>query len=137
MLRRRQAKHTSYQRGLWAENIAAIYLFLKGYRVLERRYKTAVGEVDLIVTPFNMIRLVLPHIGTHKNQIIFVEVKYRRDEVQALESITAPMRRRIEKAALTYMTKHHKEGCAMRFDVIVMGKPFFIRHLDNAWMAGA
>jgi putative endonuclease len=33
----------AYRRGLFAEAIAALLFCLKGYRILERRYKTPVG----------------------------------------------------------------------------------------------
>ena len=41
-------KHNDYKKGLWAERIARIFLMLKGYRILKNRYKTPVGEVDIV-----------------------------------------------------------------------------------------
>jgi len=109
--------------GLWAEYIAAIYLWLKGYRIMARRFKTPVGEVDLIV---------------RKGQaLVFVEVKLRKTFADALESINAKSRRRITKAA-QYFIMHNPQYAefGMRFDVIALGRGFSMRHLDNAWPAG-
>lgn len=112
-------KKRTYQRGLQAETLAALWLQVKGYRILERRYKTPVGEIDLIVQKGNMIA--------------FVEVKARATKDQALESLTSAMCRRIERAASYYISHHDKEHYDMRFDLITVTPPFFVHHLDNAW----
>ena len=44
-MRDRQAAHA---RGHHSESVAALYLRLKGYRILARRLKTHVGEIDLV-----------------------------------------------------------------------------------------
>lgn len=38
----------AYRHGLLAETIAALLLRLKGHRIIARRYKTPVGEIDLV-----------------------------------------------------------------------------------------
>ena len=38
----------AFQRGLSAENRAAPVLIAKAYRILERRWKTPFGEIDII-----------------------------------------------------------------------------------------
>jgi hypothetical protein len=38
----------AYRHGLFAETIAALLLRLKGHRIIARRYKTPVGEIDLV-----------------------------------------------------------------------------------------
>ncbi len=118
-------KALTYDRGVRAELYASLFLRLKGYKVLEQRYKTSMGEIDLIVRK--------------KNLIAFVEVKARRTQAEALESITPKMRKRIERAASYYMAHHSKIfECDMRFDLVALRpfsikSPFFITHLDNAW----
>ena len=52
---------TNYARGIWAERYAALYLFFKGFRILATRFKTPVGEIDLI--------------AVRNNVMVFVEVK--------------------------------------------------------------
>ena len=116
-------KQKTYDRGLWAENLAQAYLIVKGYRILEKRYKTKMGEVDII--------------AKKKKSIIFIEVKSRQTQRQALESITLIARRRIQGAALQYMSHKKLTDTAMRFDLITVVPPFNIQHLDNAWQAQA
>ena len=41
-------KQKTYDQGVWAEKYAAGYLVSKGYKILEERYKTQYGEIDLI-----------------------------------------------------------------------------------------
>ena len=116
-------KKKTYDRGVKAENVAALWLKLKGYKILERRYKTPVGEIDLIVR--------------RKNIIAFVEVKARVSKEAALECLTFSMRERIERAALQYISRHNIHGAQLRFDLITMSPPFKIHHLDNAWQGRA
>lgn len=115
-------KVVTYDRGLQAERLAALWLRIKGYKILAERYKTSVGEIDLIIQK--------------KNTLAFVEVKARQTHEQALESLTPNMRRRIEKAALSYCAYNNIEGFELRFDLITVQPPFFIHHLDNAWLQG-
>lgn len=113
------SKHT-YRAGLAAEMIAAIYLFLKGYRLVGWRAKTPVGEIDLI--------------AEKDGAVIFVEVKTRKEGAAALESVRPRAQGRIVRAALYYTAqKPDWQARALRFDVIALSPPFFIRHIDNAW----
>ena len=38
----------AYRHRLFAETVAALLLRLKGHRIVARRYKTPVGEIDLV-----------------------------------------------------------------------------------------
>jgi putative endonuclease len=116
-------KQQTYRHGVWAENMAALYMAGKGYRLLKKRYKTPVGEIDLIFKK--------------KDMLVFAEVKARKDPAAALESLTPSMRGRITQAALYYLSEHNLADCACRFDLITVTPPFAIHHLDNAWEAGA
>ncbi len=62
---RDKAKQIAEARGRRAENVAALYLRLKGYRILARRAKLFCGEIDLI--------------ARRSDTLAFIEVKYRRD----------------------------------------------------------
>lgn len=115
-------KRTAYRRGLWAENLAAGYLRVKGYRILERRYKTKGGEIDLI--------------AAKGETLAFVEVKARRDQAEALYAVNQKTQRRVEQAALHFLADYPDYSAwALRFDVIAISGPFSIKHLDNAWEA--
>jgi putative endonuclease len=50
-------------RGQVSEYLAALYRMLKGYRIVALRYRTKLGEIDIIAK---------------RNLAIFVEVKARR-----------------------------------------------------------
>jgi putative endonuclease len=75
--------------GLRAETIAALYLRLKGYRILARRYAISGGEIDLIARKFD--------------SIIFIEVKVRPDLISALTAIDAGKCRRISRAGAHWL----------------------------------
>lgn len=109
----------TYQKGLWAETYAAWVLRLKGYKILEQRYKTPVGEVDLI--------------ARKKSCLVFVEVKCRPTKEEGLQSITPKMKSRISRAASHFLTTQQGDRTTdIRFDVVVVSA-FRIWHLDNAW----
>ena len=123
-------KQKAYERGLEAEKAAAQYLRLKGYKILEQRYKTPGGEIDLI--------------AQKKEDLVFVEVKAHKDQEAALYAVNERSRRRIEAAAGHYISEHDEmAGMAMRFDVIVVPPAthnllgaLSVHHLDNAWLEG-
>src|SRR5262245_55959447 len=62
------------KRGRDAEAAAALWLRLKGYRILDSRVKTPKGEIDLIASKGKML--------------IFVEVKAREEQGKALDAVT-------------------------------------------------
>ncbi len=117
-------KQKTYDRGVWAEKYAAGYLVAKGYKILEARYKTQYGEIDLIIQKGDVIA--------------FVEVKSRRSIDEALESITPKMRTRIGNAAQYYLSQNEDAAyCDLRFEVMAIKPPLFLAHLDNAWYLDA
>lgn len=120
----KNSKQNVYRYGVWAEIIAAWFLRLKGYRVLARRYKTPVGEIDLV--------------AKRGRSIAFIEVKARQKIDDALAAVTPSMQSRIIRAAQYFMSRHTNYGdMALRFDLMAMAPPFYIRHLDNAWRPAA
>jgi putative endonuclease len=116
--RRREAE----RRGRRAETLALWFLRLKGYRLLARRYRTPVGEIDLIVRR-----------GT---TVAFVEVKQRPNEAEANEAATPSGRRRIARAAALWLAHNPKaEAGPLRFDVIVAVPWRLPRHLAGVFDA--
>ena len=117
-------RQKSYALGLRAEIFSAFYLMLRGYRILKLRYKTPVGEIDIL--------------ACKKNTLVAVEVKARKNQSEALAAVDARSQKRIEKALMHYVMHHPTyAGFDMRFDVIALylGVPFSFQHLDNAWQA--
>jgi putative endonuclease len=120
MVRNLVTAKTSYGRGLRAEILAMLYLTIKGYTILAWRYKTSVGEVDIIAKRGTSIR--------------FCEVKLRPSFDDGLEAISPYSQQRIARAASHFMvSKPGFQGYQQQFDAIVVCG-WRIRHLDNAWM---
>lgn len=114
-----QAANT-YRTGMLSESRAAWFLRLKGYRILARRYKTPLGEIDIIARRGRLIA--------------FVEVKRRATMLEALSCLTPAMQRRIANAARHFIAAYPDYGdYDMRFDLMALGRGLSIRHLDNAW----
>ncbi|MGF1474949.1 MAG: YraN family protein [Geminicoccaceae bacterium] len=110
------------RRGRLAEWLAAWFLRAKGYRILARRAKTPVGEIDLV--------------ARHRDVIIFVEVKARRQLDGAREALTSGQRRRIVRAASWYLQRQDRyRGLAIRFDLIAIAPLARPHHLQAAWRA--
>lgn len=106
--------------GLSAESRAAALLMAKGYRIIARRYKTPVGEIDIVAQ----------RLGT----VVFVEVKARTSLDAAAESISLRQRRRIVDAAQYWLAAHPKtEGLALRFDAVLIAPGSLPRHLPGAF----
>lgn len=108
--------------GRRAEALAALYLRLKGYSILERRCRTPLGEIDIVA---RRARLV-----------VFVEVKQRanaQDEAMALAAVRTD---RLVRAAQWFLSKNQRlAGNDIRFDVIFLAPGHWPRHLINAFGA--
>lgn len=108
----------AYVKGKAAEWIAAFYLRLKGYEILEKRLKTPVGEIDLLARKGNVL--------------IAIEVKARATLEQAAIALSPHQQRRIERALLFYLS-----GCTscldLRFDVILIIPWRWPHHIRGAW----
>ena len=87
------------------ENIAAAFLEKKGFRIIEKNYRTVFGEIDII--------------AQDRGVIVFVEVKTRTDITfgHPFEAVNPKKREKIRKVALCFMKRQKKEFPA-RFDVL-------------------
>ena len=112
-----------YRAGVWAEYYAAACLMLKGYRILNMRYKTKVGEIDIV--------------ARRGRVIIFVEVKFRESLTQGGEAISAHSQSRIRRAAEFYMMKKYNESNTLdynlRMDAVIITHKMTIHHIKNAF----
>ncbi|MFA7277324.1 MAG: YraN family protein [Pseudobdellovibrionaceae bacterium] len=111
---------SSYTRGLLAEIWAMAYLLFKGYRIRAWRYKTPVGEIDII--------------ASRGQTLVFAEVKQRGDLDKASGAVSPHMQGRISRAAQHFLAgtpRKHWEN--IRFDVVAVAG-LRIRHLDNTWV---
>ena len=116
-------KQQAYRFGHFAETLCAFVLRLKGYRILERRCQTPVGEIDLI--------------ARRGKVLIIVEVKARSGMGAIEETLSSRQRRRIERAALAYQgTRPEYASMDLRFDLMTVRPWRAPRHLPNAWIVG-
>src|SRR5690606_34744291 len=51
----REKRRMAFFRGHSAERLAALALMLKGFRIVARRYRTRLGEIDLIARRGNLV----------------------------------------------------------------------------------
>src|SRR5262245_250740 len=112
--------------GKEAEGIAARHLALKGYRLLERRYRLRNGEIDLIVED--------------GSTIVFVEVRCRMSRLGPApeESVTARKRALLIRAARIFLLKRGLHDRPCRFDVVAVERGErgeAVRHLEDAFRA--
>lgn len=106
--------------GRRAETRAAIALRLKGYRILDRRVRTPVGEIDIVVRRGAVVA--------------FVEVKARQTRARAVESISRTQRRRIVRAAAHYIAANPRLAVlTQRFDAVLVEPRKWPHHIINAW----
>lgn len=115
-------RQKSYKRGLAAESLAMLYLLAKGYRPLSTRYKTPVGEIDLIMKRGNML--------------VFVEVKHRAKQLDAAHAVHAHNRSRVVRAAQYYLSAHPDlTSHQVRFDVCLLTWYRLPHHIPHAFDA--
>ena len=116
----RVERKRAHARGRRAESLACWLLRAKGYRILERNWRCRQGEIDILARRGNVLAAI--------------EVKSRPDFGEALESIGARQRRRIERALGVYLASHPAlGGLSIRFDAITLTGWSGPRHLAQAW----
>ena len=116
---RRRRHERRGHRGEW---LAALALMLKGYRVVARRYRTKLGEIDLI--------------ARRGRTLVFVEVKARGDLETAIEAVTPRARARILAAADAFVARHPAYADHdRRFDIVAVLPRRWPRHHPDAFRA--
>lgn len=114
---------TNSQKGLEGEQRASRYLEDNGYRILERRFRSGPGEVDIV--------------SRKGDTVVFVEVKtWDVLGMESLEhSIDSRKRGKIRKTASLYLLRHPElGGCRIRFDLIFLSRRMEeIDHWENAF----
>ena len=90
------------------EAIAAAYLRVLKFSIVERNFRCKAGEVDII--------------AKDGKTLVFVEVKARRSLAfgPPQMAVTPVKQRQISKAALTWLAKHRLQDAGARFDVIAI-----------------
>ncbi len=101
---RRSKQHV----GQAGERAAAALLREEGFRIIERNFRTPLGEIDVI--------------AEEDDVLCFIEVKTRRSEAYGgpAEAVTPRKQRQIAKVAAVYISRNCPEGRTCRFDVVTV-----------------
>jgi putative endonuclease len=114
----RDKRFAAYRRGHRGEWLASLALLVKGYRIVGRRYRTKLGEIDLI--------------ARHGDLILIVEVKVRPTLAEAMDAIGRMSERRIEGAADLWLTRQRDYAkLSMRFDMVAVLPRRWPVHVEN------
>lgn len=105
--------------GRRAESIAALWLQLKGWRILARRARTPVGEVDLV--------------ARRGRTVAFIEVKARATSAEADLALDHFRLRRVAAAARALAPRFVRPADDMRIDAMFIVPRRLPRHLANVW----
>jgi putative endonuclease len=118
----RPERRAAFRLGLSAEGRAAALLMIKGYRIIARRWRGPIGEIDLIVR--------------RRRLLVFVEVKARASLDEAAEAITPEQQRRIAIAAAAWLAgRPDTAHCDTRFDAVLVAPWRWPRHVRAAFDA--
>jgi putative endonuclease len=107
MAERTKKRVSAERRGHRGEMLAELALRLKGWRIMARRYKTHLGEIDLIVRRGTLVAMV--------------EVKARPTLTEAMDAVTHSAQRRIMAAAAMWLSRQpDAASLSIRFDIMAV-----------------
>ncbi len=96
-----------YRRGHRGEWLAAMALRLKGYRIVAKRYRTPLGEIDLIARRGDLVAIV--------------EVKVRNSLAEAMDAVGRMSQRRIDGAADLWLARQDDRArLSVRYDLVAV-----------------
>jgi putative endonuclease len=103
--------HAKDALGRYGEDLAAAYLENAGLRILERNWRCAIGELDIIA-----------HDGA---RLVVCEVKTRRSERYGtpFEAVSPRKVRRLRQLAVRWLELNDIHAPEIRFDVIGILQP--------------
>lgn len=90
------------------EDFAVRQLKKRGYKILDRNYRTRIGEIDIV--------------AKNGEYLCFVEVRLRKNCGYALpgETIDKRKQNKIRKCAQLYLLKHKTGDVPLRFDAVLI-----------------
>lgn len=116
----RPERQAAFRVGISAESRAAAFLIAKGFRILARRWRSPLGEIDIV--------------ARRRRLLVFVEVKARSNLEAAAESVNPRQRRRIAAAAEVWLAANPDETISdCRFDAILVAPGKIPRHIAAAF----
>jgi putative endonuclease len=114
--------------GRLGEQLAAEHLIRRGFRILERNYRTRWGELDIV--------------AFDGRTLAFCEVKSRRAEAgrTPFESVHPRKRRQVRRMARSWLCERpgRPYAAALRFDAVAVsfdrdGRLLALEHLEGAF----
>lgn len=110
----------AFRRGHVSEYIAALYLIAKGFRIRAIRYRTKLGEIDIIARRGDLV--------------VCVEVKARRDVDSAVFAVTGTAQRRIRAASEIWLSQQPDgQRLSLRYDIVAVCPWRLPQHLPDAF----
>lgn len=120
--------------GLRGERVAERFLRQKGWKILQRRYRSGHRDIDLI--------------AQRENLVAFVEVKARMGAEfgDPVEAVNWKKRNELIRSAVIWIDRHGRPGEVYRFDVVGVlvsgglgpggspGERVRVRHVENAFL---
>jgi putative endonuclease len=120
----RPERQIAFRTGISAESRAAAMLIAKGFRILARRWRSPVGEIDIV--------------ARRRSLLVFVEVKARDNLDDAAWSVTERQRSRIIAAAEVWLASFPDPRIRdIRFDAMLVAPGRIPRHIQAAFDASA
>jgi putative endonuclease len=116
-------KISTYRTGLWAEALCRLALRCKGYRIFASRYRSPMGEIDIVAARGDVLALV--------------EVKARPTAAEAAEAVSPRQRERLQRAANDFLSRHPRfVHHNIRFDMMLVAPCRWPAHVPDAWREG-
>ncbi len=110
----------AFRLGHRAEALCVWHLRLRGYRIVARRLKTPLGELDIVA---------------RRGQVLAViEVKARAQRDDAADAISPHQRLRIERAAAWLLSgRPQLATLSVRYDAMLIAPRRLPEHIEGAW----
>src|SRR6476659_4115847 len=116
----RLERQAAFRVGISAESRAAAFPIAKGFRILARRWRSPLGEIDIV--------------ARRRQLLVFAEVKARASLDEAAESVNVRQRRRIAAAAEMWLAANLDDSIRdIRFDAILVAPGKIPQHIPAAF----
>ena len=116
----RRKRLRAYRKGFTSEWLAAAALLIKGYRIVAWRYRTKLGEIDLIARRGDLV--------------LIVEVKARASLAAAMDAVAFQSAQRIEGAADMWLSRQPDYArLSVRFDLVAVLPWRWPVHVENVF----
>lgn len=108
------------RRGRFSEYVAALYLLMKGYRIVAMRYRSRGGEVDIIARRGEVVALV--------------EVKARGSAEKAIDAVGFASQQRIRSAGDHWLSRQRDAtALSVRCDIVAIVPGRWPKHFMDAF----